>query len=134
MYDVMVNWETVPVTGGQPTYVRKFAAIWQAADKIVYSRTLETVSSARTRIERDFDPELVRELKATETRDVSIGGPELAAHAIKAGVVDEYNQFISPIMVGGGTPWLPRNARVRLRVLGVRQFPSGTVHLHYRQA
>jgi len=112
--------------------VQDFAEIWQAADKIVYSKTLETVSSARTRIERDFDPEAVRELKARAGRDITVGGPDLAAQAIKAGLVDECHLFLAPIVVGGGKQFLPRGARLKLELLDERRFGNGVVHLHYR--
>jgi len=115
-----------------PPFVRDFAEIWQAADKIVYSRTLETVSSARTRIEREFDPQAVRQMKARVGKDITVGGPELAAHAIKAGLVDEYHLFITPIVVGGGKPSLPNDLRVKLELLDERRFGGGVVHLHYR--
>jgi len=101
MYEVMSSWETAPVDADQPAFMRDFAQIWQAADKIVYSKTLERVSTARTRIERDLDPEAVRMLKATAARDISVGGPELAAQAIEAGLVDEFQLFVTPILVGG---------------------------------
>jgi dihydrofolate reductase len=131
MYDVMAAWETLD-TSEQTPAMRDFAAIWRAADKIVYSRTLETVSSARTWIERDFDPETIRQLKATAAQDASVGGPELAAEAIRAGLVDECHLFLTPIVVGGGTPALPRNVRVELELLDDRRFTGGVVHLHYR--
>jgi dihydrofolate reductase len=99
MYDVLVYWETVPLEG-QPPYIREFAEIWRAADKIVYSKTLETASSARTRIEPDFDPETVRKLKAAAERDLTVGGPELAARAFRAGLVDEVHLFLAPVVVG----------------------------------
>jgi dihydrofolate reductase len=129
MYEVMVYWETV---ADQPPVIQSFAEIWQAADKIVYSRTLETVSSARTRLQRDFDPEAVRQLKASAGRDISVGGPELAAQAIKAGLVDEYHLFLTPIVVGGGKRSLPDNVRLKLQLLDERRFGNGVVHLHYR--
>jgi len=132
MYEVMVFWETAHTLAGQPPVIQDFAGIWQAADKIVYSRTLETVSSARTRIERDFDPEAVRELKARAGRDITVGGPDLAAQAIKAGLVDECHLFLAPIVVGGGKQFLPRGARLKLELLDERRFGNGVVHLHYR--
>ena len=107
MYEVMVAWETPETFTDQEPVLQDYAEIWQAADKVVYSRTLETVSSARTRIERDFDPEAVRQMKAQAERDISVGGPGLAAEAIKAGLVDEYHLFVSPVVVGGGTRALP---------------------------
>ena len=102
MYEVMVYWETAHTLADQPPFIQDFAELWQAADKIVYSKTLEKVSSARTRIERRFDPEAVRQLKARTGRDLTVGGPDLAAQAIKAGLVDEYHLFVAPIVVGGG--------------------------------
>jgi dihydrofolate reductase len=132
MYEVMVGWETVPTLADQLPLRRDFAEIWQAANKIVYSRTLETVSSARTRIERGFDPEAVRQMKARVGRDLTVGGPDLAAQAIKAGLVDECHLFITPIVVGGGKQSLPQNVRLKLELLDERRFGSGVVHLHYR--
>jgi dihydrofolate reductase len=132
MYEVMGYWETAHTLADQPPFVQDFAEIWQAADKIVYSKTLETVSSARTRIERDFDPEAVRQLKAAAGRDISVGGPDLAAQAIKAGLVDEYHLFVAPIAVGGGKQSLPNSVRLKLELLDERRFGSGTVYLHYR--
>jgi dihydrofolate reductase len=134
MYEVMVAWESPDLLAGQPPSIHDYAEIWRAADKIVYSRTLESVSSARTRIERDFDPEAVRQLKAAAERDISVGGPELAAQAISAGLVDEYHLFLAPIVVGGGQPSLPDEVRVKLELLDERRFGNGVVHLHYRTA
>jgi dihydrofolate reductase len=132
MYETMVFWETVRAAVGQPPVMEDFAAIWQAADKIVYSRTLETVSSARTRIERDFDPESIRRMKAGAERDIGIGGPELAAQAIRAGLVDEYQLFLTPVVVGGGKQSLPDKVRLNLELLDERRFDSGVVYLNYR--
>ena len=136
MYEVMVFWETARALADQPPFVRDFerdfARIWQAADKIVYSRTLETVSSARTRIERDFDPEAVRQMKASAARDMSVGGPDLAAQAFKAGLVDECHLFVTPIVVGGGKQFLPDDVRLKLELLDERRFGNGVVHLRYR--
>ena len=132
MYEVMVYWETITTLADHPAFVRDFTDIWQAADKIVYSTTLETVSSARTRIERDFDPDAVRQMKAAAGRDITVGGPDLAAQAIKAGLVDECHLFITPIVVGGGKHFLPNNVRLRLELLDERRFGNGVVHLHYR--
>ena len=131
MYDVMVAWETMPLAD-QPSAVRDFAEIWRAADKVVYSTTLETASSARTRIERVFDPDVVRQMKAMAARDISVGGPGLAVEAIGAGLVDEYHLFLTPILVGGGTPSFPDDVRVELELLDESRFASGVVHLHYR--
>jgi len=132
MYEVMVYWETAHTRAAQSPVVQNFAKIWQAADKIVYSKSLETVSSARTRIERDFDPDAVRQLKTSAGRDITVGGPELAAQAIKSGLVDEYHLFLTPIVVGGGKQSLPDNVRLTLELLDERRFGSGVVHLHYR--
>lgn len=132
MYEVMVYWETAHTLADQPPLIRDFTEIWQAADKIVYSTTLEAVSSAKTRIERGFDPEAVRRMKASAGRDISVGGPGLAAQAIRAGLVDECHLFVAPIVVGGGTRSLPDGARLQLDLLDERRFANGTVHLHYR--
>ena len=132
MYEVMVYWETAHTILDHPPSAQDFAGIWKAADKIVYSKTLEKVSSARTRIERDFDPEAVRQMKALAESDITVGGPELAAQAINAGLVDEYHLFVAPIVVGGGKQTLPNNVRLELELLDERRFASGVVHLHYR--
>ncbi|HEY4026851.1 MAG TPA: dihydrofolate reductase family protein [Candidatus Dormibacteraeota bacterium] len=132
LYEVMVAWETVHTLPDQPAVTRDFAAIWQAADKIVYSRTLEAVSSARTRIERDFDAEAVRRMKASAEREITVGGPDLAGQAIRAGLVDECRLFLTPIVVGGGTQSLPNNVRVKLELLDERRFGNGVVYLRYR--
>jgi dihydrofolate reductase len=132
MYEVMSYWETAHIRADQPPFIQDYAEIWQAADKIVYSKTLETVSSARTRIERDFDPDTVRELKASAGLDISVGGPDLAAQAIEAGLVDEYHAFVVPYVAGGGTRFLPDNVRLELELLAERRFDNGMVHLHYR--
>jgi dihydrofolate reductase len=134
MYDVMAVWENANTVADQPPFMHDFAEIWQAADKIVYSKTLQTVSSARTRIERDFDPEAVRQLKARAGRDITVGGPDLAAQAIKTGLVDEFHLFLAPIVVGGGKQSLPDDVRVKLELLDERRFGNGFVHLHYRMA
>ena len=131
MYEVMVFWETVGIAD-QPPFVRDFAEIWRAADKIVYSKTLETVSSARTRIERDFDLDAVRRLKATAERDLAVGGPDLGGQALAAGLVDELHLFVAPVVVGGGTRALPDGVRMELELLDERRFASGVVHLRYR--
>jgi dihydrofolate reductase len=129
MYETMVYWETAP--DDQPPVVQDYKELWQAADKIVYSTTLESVSSARTRLVRDFDPEAIRELKASADRDLTVGGPSLAAHAIRAGLVDEYHLFVNPVVVGGGRQALPDNVRVNLELLDERRFAGGVVHLQY---
>jgi dihydrofolate reductase len=132
MYEVMVAWETMHTLPDQPPVARDFARIWQAADKVVYSTTLEHVSSARTRTEREFHPQAVRRLKAAAARDITVGGPELAAHAFRAGLVDECQLFLSPVVVGGGKKALPDDVRLQLELLDERRFGNGVVYLHYR--
>jgi dihydrofolate reductase len=132
MYEVMVAWETMPTGDDQLAAMRDFAAIWRAADKIVYSTTLETVASARTRIERTFDPEVIRRLKAGATSDITIGGPDLAVHALRAGLVDECQLLLTPIIVGGGKAALPDKVRLPLELLEERRFGNGVVFLRYR--
>jgi dihydrofolate reductase len=133
MYEVMVAWEAMPTTD-QPLVIQDFANLWRAADKVVYSTTLPAVSSARTRLERAFDPEAIRRLKASAEQDIAVGGPELAAQAIRAGLVDDWHFFVVPKVVGGGTRFLPDGARLRLQLLDERRFDSGVVHLRYRTA
>jgi dihydrofolate reductase len=132
MYETMVGWETDPTLAEQSPLMRDFAQIWQAADKIVYSKTLEAVSTARTRIERDFNPEAIRQMKALARRDLIVGGPDLAAQAFKAGLVDECHLFVAPVVVGGGKRSLPDNVRLRLELLDEHRFGNGTVYLYYR--
>ncbi|GAC1513681.1 MAG: dihydrofolate reductase family protein [Chloroflexota bacterium] len=132
MYETMVYWETAHALADQPAVAQDFTEVWQAADKVVYSRTLETVSSARTRIERDFDPEAVRQIKARAGRDITVGGPDLAVQAIKAKLVDEFQLFLTPIVVGGGTQSLPNSVRLTLELLDEHRFGNGVVYLHYR--
>jgi dihydrofolate reductase len=131
MYEVMVAWETLDSDFEQPPYIQDFARIWQAADKIVYSRTLTAVSAARTRIEREFDPEVVRRMKANLESDIIIGGPTLASDAIEAGLVDEYHLFVAPVAVGGGLRFLPDHIRLDLVLLDERRFANGMVYLRY---
>jgi dihydrofolate reductase len=131
MYETLVAWETMDTTG-QPREMQDFAELWRAGDKIVYSRTLETASSAKTRIERHFDADAVRRLKTSAGHDLLIGGPELAAQAFEAGLVDECHLFLVPFVVGGGTRSLPAKVRVRLELLDEGRFDAGVVHLHYR--
>ena len=131
MYEVLVAWETMD-TSNEPAVMRDYAEIWRAADKIVYSRTLEAASSARTRIERDFDPDAIRDMKSSAERDLSIGGPHLAAAAIAAGLVDEYHLLLHPIVIGGGNPALPDGVHARLELVDEHRFGSGVVHLGYR--
>jgi dihydrofolate reductase len=131
MYEVMAAWETAHTFADQRPFLQEFAAIWQAPDKVVYSRTLETVSSARTRLERDFEPDAVRQMKASAERDLTVGGPDLAARAFRAELVDECQLFLAPIVVGGGTRALPDHVRLKLELLDERRFGSGMVHLRY---
>jgi dihydrofolate reductase len=132
LYELMQVWETDPTAAAQSPGTGEFAAIWQAADKVVYSRTLATASTTRTRIERDFDPEVVRHLKAAAERDLTVGGPTLGAQAITAGLVDEYHLLVWPVVVGGGKRFLPDRARLRLELLDERRFGNGVVYLRYR--
>jgi dihydrofolate reductase len=132
MYETMVFWETVSAEADEPAVFLDYAEIWLAAEKIVYSRALQTVSSARTRIERELDPDAVRRLKQTSVADIGIGGAELAGHALGAGLVDECHLLLCPIVVGGGKRALPDNVRAQLELLDERRFRSGVVHLHYR--
>ena len=132
MYEVMEFWETAHTLPDQAPLIQDYAEIWQAADKIVYSRTLETVTTAKTRLEKEFDPEAVRQMKVLAGRDLSVGGPDLAAHAIKAGLVDEYHLFVTPIIVGAGNQALPDDVRVNLELMDEHRFDGGVVHLHYR--
>jgi dihydrofolate reductase len=131
MYEVLLAWEDVPLEG-QPEHIREYAGIWRAADKIVYSKTLEAVPSAGTRLERNFDPEAVRRMKQESDRDLSIGGPGLAAHAFRAGLVDECHLFVAPVIVGGGTRSLPDGVRLDLELMDERRFGNGFVFLRYR--
>jgi len=131
MYDVMIAWESMDTSADQPPVIRDYTQIWREADKIVYSRTLEKVMSARTRIVRDFDPDVIRRLKAEAARDISVGGSDLAAQALKAGLVDEIHLLLTPIIVGSGTQALPDQVRLKLDLLDERRFSSGVVHLHY---
>jgi dihydrofolate reductase len=134
MYDVMAAWESDDIVVGQPPVIADYAAIWRAADKIVYSRSLELVSTARTRIERVFDPEAVRSLKADAAGDLSVGGPELAAQALRAGLVDEIRLFLNPIVIGRGNPSLPSNIRIPLHLVDGHRFGNGVVYVRYRVA
>ena len=131
MYETMVFWETAHALPDAPPHVVDYARGWQAARKIVYSTTLESVSSGKTRIERAFDPDAVRELKAESDHDLSVDGPNLAAQAIAAGLVDECHLLLSPVVVGGGNAALPTGLRWDLELADQRRFGNGVVHLHY---
>lgn len=134
LYEVMVFWESVDPAGDDPSEIRDYATLWQAADKIVFSRSLPEVTSARTRLERSFDPDAVKRLLAASDRPATVGGAELAAVALRAGLVDELHQFVTPVIVGGGRRWLPDDLRLPLRLLEHRRFANGVVYLHYRVA
>jgi dihydrofolate reductase len=129
MYEAMVYWETAAPDEG---YVREFADMWRDADKVVYSRRLESASSARTTLEREFDPDAVRRLKAAADRRLTIGGADLAGQALSAGVVDEVRLLTVPVVLGGGKPWVPAGLRLPLRLLETRSFANGVVYLRYR--
>jgi dihydrofolate reductase len=132
MYETMVAWETIDDGPDQPAVIRDYAEIWRGAEKVVYSSTLEEAASARTRIEREFEPVAVKQLVESAERDVSVGGPGLAASAFEAGLVDEVHLFLHPVVVGGGKPALPKGQQLQLELLDQGRFDDGIVHLHYR--
>ncbi len=132
MYQTMLYWETAHTVPGQTPAAREFTGIWQAADKIVFSTTLTSVCTARTRLERNFDPAMIRQLKSATGHDMTVGGADLAGQAIKAGLVDELQLFLVPIVVGGGKPALPNGVRSDLELAGTRRFAGGAVYLRYR--
>jgi dihydrofolate reductase len=132
LYETMAVWDTDDWLADEPPVVRDYARVWRGADKVVYSTTLEAVTTARTRLERTFDPEAVRQLVAGADRDVGVGGPTLAAAALHAGLVDECSVFVVPVVVGGGTPWLPAGLRLDLDLVSERRFTGGVVLLRYR--
>jgi dihydrofolate reductase len=131
IYETLQVWETMPLDD-EPQVMQDFAGMWRAADKVVYSSTLAEVGTPRTRLEREFDPAQVRRTVDDADRDVSVAGPTLAAHAIRAGIVDDWHQFVCPFVVGGGTGWLPDGVRVDLELVDERRFASGVVFLRYR--
>ena len=132
LYETMAVWETDAGLAAQSEPMADFATVWQAGDKVVYSTTLPAVSTARTRLERSFDPEAVRDMKRSATSDLTVGGANLAAHAFKGGLVDECHLFISPVLLGGGKPALPRDLRAELELVDERRFAGGVVYLRYR--
>lgn len=134
VYETMAVWETPEVIPNPTKGMLEYVPIWQAAEKIVYSTTLQRVSTAKTRLERKFDADAVRKLKAGATRNIGVGGPTLAAHAIRAGLVDEYHVLIAPVIAGGGNPYLPDKVRVKLELLDERKFANGLVYVRYRAA
>lgn len=134
MYETMAVWDTDPSLAAMAPFTAEYAQIWRGIDKIVYSSTLESAVTPRTRIERQFDPQAVRRIVESSERDVEVGGPDLAAHAFKAGLVDEVHLYVVPVIVGGGKPALPRGLFLKLELLDEHRFTSGVVHLHYRVA
>lgn len=130
MYETLVVWETME-TAGEPAEIGEYAAIWRRCEKVVYSRTLEAVASERTRIEREFDPEAVRAMKAAAGRGLSIGGPEIAADAFAADLIDAVQLVVFPVVLGGGKPALPRGSRLDLELRDERRFGSGVIYLSY---
>ncbi len=131
MYETLRVWETMGSDGDEAPVIRDFGEIWRAAEKIVYSRTLQSAPTARTRVEREFEPEAIRALKASVERDIAVGGAELAGQAIAAGLVDECHLLLGPVVVGGGKRALPTGVRAQLALLDQRRFENGVVHLHY---
>jgi dihydrofolate reductase len=141
LYDTMKVWDEIPTEGVSGPYMdgpseamNDYSRIWQASNKIVYSTTLTDLSIANAKLERSFDPSAVQKLVAESDKDVDIGGPHLVSGAIKANIVDEYHQIVVPVMIGGGNPWLPKDAKNKLELVDVRKFANGFVYLHYRKA
>lgn len=132
MYETMAVWQTIGDEPGISPAEQAYAELWRGLDKVVYSRTLDTVATPRTRLEREFDPDAVRQLVAAADHDVSISGPDLARHAFLAGLIDDVHLFVFPLVVGGGKPGLPRDVRVELELVDQRRFAGGVVHLHLR--
>ena len=132
MYETMAVWETDATLGSQSDLRAEYARTWQAADKVVYSSTLAAPHTANTRLERHFDPGAVRDLKAAASSDLLVGGPNLAAQALVAGLVDELALFVWPVVLGGRTPALPPDTHVDLELIDEHRFSSGAVHLRYR--
>jgi dihydrofolate reductase len=132
LYEVVAVWDDAKAFSDEPPHIQDFAQLWQGAEKVVYSRTLDAVSTTRTRIEREFDPDAVRQMKADADRDMIVGGPALAAHAFRAGLVDECHLFLAPVVVGGGKQSLPDDLRLDLELVDERRFGNGMVHLRYR--
>lgn len=132
MYETMTYWQDPPDLAAEPDCVQDYARIWQAAEKVVFSRTLAEATTPRTRLEREFDPAAIRAMKASADNDMSVGGAELAARALAAGLVDEIHLFLTPVSVGGGKPALPRDERVDLELLDELRLGNGVVHLQYR--
>jgi len=134
LYEAMAVWETEPALAAESELRRDFADVWQAANKVVYSTTLHEVSTARTQLERDFDPNSIRDLKASAAKDLTVGGANLAAHAFRAGLVDECHLFIGPAIIGAGKPAFTQDTRADLELLDERRFGNGVVYVRYRVA
>ena len=134
MYETMAVWETDPTLAAQSELMKDFADVWQAANKIVYSTTLHDVSTTKTQLERSFDPDTIRHLKASADTDLTVGGPNLAAHAFRAGLVDECQLLICPVFIGAGKSSLPHDTRADLELLDARRFGTGVVYVRYRVA
>lgn len=133
MHEVLSVWDTLP-TDGPDANMNDFAKIWRAAEKMVYSESTPAISTKNTTVAHSLDPKVIRELKSQSDKNLTIGGPNLAAQAIKAGLVDEYHQFVVPLILGGGNPWLPQDVRQELELVDVRKFANGVVHLQYKPA
>lgn len=133
MYETLMVWETDPNLAAESPLLRDYAEVWQSAEKIVYSKTLQAVPTRKTRIERNFDPAVIRQLKETVEQDILIGGPALAAHAFRAGLIDECQLFLIPIIIGGGKSALPDNVRLELKLIEERRFGGGVVFLRYQK-
>jgi dihydrofolate reductase len=134
MYEVMSAWETLGTLGDEPAYIQEFGELWRTSDKVIYSTSLNSVFTARSRIEREFEPDVIRRMKDEVVGDISIGGPRLAAQAIVAGLIDEYQLFVVPVVVGGGARCLPDGIRLDLQLVDQRLFDNGTVYVSYRPA
>jgi dihydrofolate reductase len=133
MYEIMKVWDTIP-TDGDSEAMNDYAKMWRDTKKIVYSTSLTDVAIANATLERSFDPNTIQELVAKSDKDFDIGGPNIAAQAIKAGIVDEYHQIIVPIIIGGGNYWLPKDAKSKLELVDMRKFENGFVHLQYNKS
>jgi dihydrofolate reductase len=139
LYETMKVWEDIPTEGvggimdGPSQAMNEYAKIWHNANKVVYSTSLSEVTIANTTIEQSFDLARIQEMVAESDKDFDIGGPQLAAEAIKAGIIDEYHQIIAPVMIGGGTHWLPKEVKAELQLVDVQKFENGFVHLKYRK-
>jgi dihydrofolate reductase len=132
LYEIMASWQTLDEAAGVPPAEAAYAGIWRGMDKVVYSRTLTEIRTPRTQLERDFDADAIRNLKVVSDRDIGIGGPDLAQHAFRAGIVDELHLFLFPVVVGGGKPGLPKDVRLHLELLDEHRLANGVVHLHHR--